>query len=204
MGAAIGLGIDRFSMQGIAAQLGVTTPALYSHVRGRDDVLQLVADHLLGQIELESTGAEDWEGWLRSFGHQVRRHIAGPESEPRVALRQVFGAQLAIGEVGLVRLTEAGFSPADAARALWLVFRIASTAGPAHDASVSAPIAQARRVMGRRKLPVIERAMEDLGAAESLDTFEFDLEVVLQGLRTRVLADAKNRNAKKAPPKKRR
>lgn len=40
--AAIELGLDSFSMQGIAEHLGVTAPALYSHVAGREQVLDLV------------------------------------------------------------------------------------------------------------------------------------------------------------------
>ena len=39
--AAIDLGIDRFSMQAVADRLGVTAPALYSHVTGRDEVVAL-------------------------------------------------------------------------------------------------------------------------------------------------------------------
>ena len=73
--AALDLGLDAFTMQGIAERLGVSTPSLYSHVAGRGEVLELVRAALLARMQAFASDAADWRGWLVDFAAAVRRHL---------------------------------------------------------------------------------------------------------------------------------
>lgn len=189
--AAIDLGLDGFSMQGIAERLGVTPPALYTHVQGRQEVLDLVAADLLGRLDVAVSESADWRGWLREFGQQARRHLSGAAEALRVPLGGPLAAhQLEASERGIQLLVEAGFSPADAGRALWLVFRVAITAGSTDDASVTAPMREARKHIDPRKLPGTLAALDALAASTDLDTFEFDLDAIVRGLEARLRSQA--------------
>lgn len=54
-------GMAGASLRKLAARLGVTAPALYSHVTDREDLLTSVAEHALGQLRdrFESIEADD-------------------------------------------------------------------------------------------------------------------------------------------------
>lgn len=183
MAAAIELGLEAFSMQGIADHLGVTAPALYTHVRGRDEVLDLVAANLLGRLEVPASEGGDWQSWLLEFARQVRQHLAGAGPSLRVDLNEPLATRwLHVSERGLQLMIDAGFGPADAGRALWLVFRVARTAGPPDDVGINAPMAETRRVFDPAELPATHRALDALADPSRLDTFEFDLRAVLAGL----------------------
>ena len=181
--AAIELGIESFSMQGIAEHLGVTPPALYTHVSGRDEVLDLLAADLIARLTVPVSERMDWRTWLLEYGRLVRRHLAGAGLSLQVDLSGPLGAdKLRAAEGGLSLLMRAGFDPADAGLAIWLVFRVALTAGPASDASVTVAMAEAERAFDPSTHPATGRALAAISAAPHVDTFEFDLRVVIAGL----------------------
>ncbi len=175
--AAVALGPDSFSLQGIADHLGVTAPALYTHVSGRDEIAELVAAHLMERVQVPVDESTDWREWLLEFGHQARLHFGDTG-----ALQAELTRNLEVGERGLRLLIDAGFSPADAGRALWLVFRVACSAGSREQASVRTPMTAAREVAQPGSLPAIEDAIEAIGSGSDADTFEFDLRVLVAGL----------------------
>ena len=121
--AAIELGLDAFSMQGIAEHLGVTTPALYSHVGGRDQVLALVSAELLRRMTDVASSADNWRDWLADFAAEVRDHLAPSASALMVDLRgPATTVRLGVGERGLRLLLDAGFTPGQAGLAVWLFY----------------------------------------------------------------------------------
>lgn len=177
-------------MQSIAEHLGVTPPALYTHVRGRDEVLDLVAANLASEMDLTPTRTDDWAAWLTAYARQVRNSLAGAGATLRVDLGGALARhQLQVAEEGLSLLIQAGFSPADAGRILWLVSRLCMTAESAGQSSLNEPISavhdlqQGRQGVGANQLPATSKAIAELRGARNLDTFEFDLAVVIEGLR---------------------
>ncbi len=61
-------GVEALSMRRLTQSLGVTTMALYGHVRNKRDLLDLVADRYLAELELPGNEIP-WEDWLaRLFG----------------------------------------------------------------------------------------------------------------------------------------
>ena len=129
----------------------------------------------------------DWPSWLLEFGRQVRQHLTGAGSSLRVDLSGPLAARwLHVSENGLQLMIDAGFGPGDAGRAMWLVFRVALTAGPKDDAGIGAPMAETRRVFDPGELPATHRALDALADSKHRDTFEFDLRAVLAGLEQRL------------------
>lgn len=179
--AALDIGLDSFSLQAIAERLGVTTPALYSHVRGREEIIELVAADLLERFQVTIDDTTDWRDWLMEFGRQARLLFGLSGQAARIDLAGLLAMRdLQVGEQGVRLLVKAGFSPSEAGMALWIVFRTATTAGQPNAGSLATPMDEARRVARTGDLPAIDQAIEDLKAVP--DTLEFDLRVVIAGL----------------------
>ena len=182
MEAALEMGLDRFTMHAVAAQLGVTPPALYSHVSSREELLGLVAERLFEQIEASLGDERDWRSWLGAFARAVHDELGGSRLSIVAELDAVIAAvKVRVAEHGLGLLAEAGFSPDDAARAMWLVFRTAATAGtpePAiqHQQQLDADL------IGQEEHPNLVRVAAATNHEDMADTFEADLDIVLDGL----------------------
>lgn len=191
--AAVELGLDSFSMQGIADHLGVTAPALYSHVAGREEVLDLVNAALRRRVAAVADPADTWDGWLTAFAHGVRLHLASSVSTVMEDLRvpgppdRVPGPpdRVAMGERGLQLLMAEGLSAAEAAFAVWLVFRVAITAGPEGGSSFAGFLGETGRMLAPRPddpLPATTAVHAALSGPAPPDSFAFDLAVVLAGI----------------------
>jgi AcrR family transcriptional regulator len=184
--AAIRLGLDSFSMQGIAEQLGVTPPALYSHVAGRDEVLALVNAALQARLDEFTSPAIEWRDWLTDFARSVRTHLAPSASTIMLGLaRPEVAGRVELGERGLQLLIDAGLPPTDAAYAVWLVFRVAITAGPEHETVLAGYVSETGDVLAPGSagaLPATAAVHRALSTGLGHDTFPFDLDLVLAGI----------------------
>lgn len=198
--AAIELGLDGFTMQGLAAHLGVSTPSLYTHVAGRDEVLALVGAALRDRVATIDSPAETWRDWLTDFARAVRTHLAPSAATVLVDLASpAMIDRVGIAERGLELLIDDGFTPTEAGQAVWLVFRLAITAGPDDDPSYSGfvrgatPVLAAGRRSRRRADDVLPatQAVHDALADDAHDPFTFDLAVVLDGIEARRPTDRK-------------
>ena len=49
------LGVDQLSMRKVAVRLGVTPMALYNHVRDKEELLELAAEHVREQIRVDES-----------------------------------------------------------------------------------------------------------------------------------------------------
>jgi AcrR family transcriptional regulator len=196
--AAIELGLDGFTMQGLAAHLGVSTPSLYTHVAGRDEGHALVGAVLRERVATIDSPAESWRGWLTDFAVAVRTHLAPSAATVLVDLASpAMIDRVGIAERGLELLIADGFTPTEAGQAVWLVFRLAITAGPDGDPSYSGFVRGATPVLapgrrGSRRAPAdlpATRAVHDALTEDATDPFPFDLAVVLDGIHARRLTD---------------
>lgn len=192
---AIELGLDGFTMSGLAAHLGVSTPALYTHVAGREEVLALVGAVLRERVATIDSPADTWRGWLTDFARAVRTHLAPSAATVLVDLASPgMIDRVGIAERGLELLIADGFSPTEAGQAVWLVFRLAITAGPDGEPGYSGFVRGATPVLaperrtgaGDADLPAtraVHRALVDTERAPHHDDpFAFDLAVVLDGI----------------------
>ncbi len=65
-------GIEGVSMRRIASHLGASPMALYRHVPGKDDLLDLMLDEVFGHIRLPERPSGDWRADLRALAHESR------------------------------------------------------------------------------------------------------------------------------------
>lgn len=110
-------GIAAVSMRSVSRLLGVDAKSLYHHVADKDDLLDAVAEHLLGQLRPPApTG--DLRTDLRALAHEFRRvTLAHPEAASLVLTRQMStAAGLTPVEAVLSILRRAGADPEHAVR----------------------------------------------------------------------------------------
>ncbi len=183
--AAMERGLSSFSLADVAEELGVTTPALYSHVEGRDHILRLAAARVMQQLGPRLDGIDDWQQWLRAWAMGIRRQLGAVGEEVLEAVRTgVDPTSLRVAEHGLDLLTAAGLAPDEAGYALWLVIRTACTGGPAGEAGVADPVRRARAVADQRSSAGLRAAIDAVSEADA--AFGFDLDIILAGLSHRL------------------
>lgn len=64
-------GPDGLSMRRLSARLGSGATSTYRHVASRDDLVELVCDHILSEVRVP-TDARDWREALTAFASSVR------------------------------------------------------------------------------------------------------------------------------------
>lgn len=189
--AAIELGLDAFTMQTVAARLDVSPATLYTHVTGRDEVLELVGAALRTRLRSFASDATTWRAWLTDFALLVREHLAPSASSVLVDLGAPgMSDRVGIAEDGLALLIADGFTPTEAGYAVWLVFRTAITAGTAREPSFAGFVREATPVLGSAAaggaVPATRAVHRALTADHDHDSFAFDLDVVLDGIARRL------------------
>ena len=68
------IGLEAFSMRGLAQQLGVVPMALYKHVGNKDDLLDGMVDIVFDEMAFSAAG-EDWKSALRSRAMTAREAL---------------------------------------------------------------------------------------------------------------------------------
>lgn len=76
------------SMRAVATRLGVAPNALYSHVDGREGLLDAVLDDLLGALPLPAPDADPWSGLTEIMTETHELLLAHPGLVPHFVERQ--------------------------------------------------------------------------------------------------------------------
>jgi TetR/AcrR family transcriptional regulator, tetracycline repressor protein len=110
-------GIAAVSMRSVSRLLGVDAKSLYHHVADKDDLLDAVAEHLLGQLH-PPTPTGDLRTDLRALAYEFRRvTLAHPEAATLVLTRQMSTlAGLTPVDALLSVLRQAGANPEQSVR----------------------------------------------------------------------------------------
>jgi AcrR family transcriptional regulator len=67
-------GIDALSMRRLAAELGAGTMTLYHYVRGKDELLALVTDRVMGELIVpDGEFPEGWRAAMTAIAHRTRQ-----------------------------------------------------------------------------------------------------------------------------------
>src|SRR5689334_12758278 len=66
-------GLEALTMRRLATEIGAGAMSLYRYVSGKTDILDLMADRVLGEIELEPY--EDWRSGLLWLARATREHM---------------------------------------------------------------------------------------------------------------------------------
>ncbi|WP_084962867.1 TetR/AcrR family transcriptional regulator [Thermoactinospora rubra] len=65
-------GLEAATMRRIAAEIGAGAMSLYRYVPSRDDLVMLMADRLMGEIDVEGVPSGDWRADLTRYAYEVR------------------------------------------------------------------------------------------------------------------------------------
>jgi TetR/AcrR family tetracycline transcriptional repressor len=116
-------GAAALTMRALAARLGVVPGALYRHVRGKEQLQDLVLDGVLAEVDCDINDALPWIDQIKELTHRLRKVL---EDHPGVAAllktRDPLGPNsLSLAEAVLRPLHHAGFPHREAGHAFFLI-----------------------------------------------------------------------------------
>src|SRR6201997_825124 len=76
-------GAQALSMRALAARLGVVPGALYRHVRGKEELHDLVLDAVLGEVDCQADSSTPWDAQVAALAHRLRTVL---ENHPGTAV----------------------------------------------------------------------------------------------------------------------
>jgi AcrR family transcriptional regulator len=68
-------GLGAVSMRRIATELGAAAPSLYWYVKSKNELYELMADAIIGEVALPKRPSGDWRHDLRAIGHATRQTL---------------------------------------------------------------------------------------------------------------------------------
>jgi AcrR family transcriptional regulator len=110
--AALAVGLENATIRSVADYLDMSVPGLYYHVRSRDDLLRLAAEHSLGGLQLPKDTGQHWSQWLLAYGSFVHRSLG---EHPEIVTQLLLGNRNALRHAEHIErvlevLTARGFS----------------------------------------------------------------------------------------------
>ncbi|MFO0616602.1 MAG: TetR family transcriptional regulator [Polyangiaceae bacterium] len=178
------VGVDGLTMRGLGARLDVEAMALYHHFPSKGDLLDAVAEHLMGELRMPRSGApmdRIREGLRRYRGLAVKH----PRAFALVTTRRLSTPRsLAVLEQILAPFADAGFDAKMSARLFRLGGYFAGGAGHAEIASRAAqpdptPI-RLELAEPPPELPNVARVAPHLRLSKLDDLFEFGLDQIMR------------------------
>jgi AcrR family transcriptional regulator len=185
-------GIESISMRRLAQELGVEAMSLYTHVRNKDDLLDGMADAVIGKIPRSADGG-DWKASLRQMVLAARSIVLTHPWAPRLIAAQTTPGPATLGYINTVLglLREGGFTIAQAhhavhilgSRALGFTQDLFDDSGdlePETAANLASEIGAALPYVAEMALAVTRGGA--LGRCDDDVEFEFALDFILDGL----------------------
>lgn len=175
-------GLSGLSMRKLGAELGVEAMSLYHYVANKDDLLDAVADHLYGEIDLPTDiDDSEWEQairiGLRSFRQVLLDHAAALEL---FASRQVRSARsLGVLHWAHERFVAVGLPIEDAHMALH--YAVSFVMGHAANNRADHPLAE----LDDSVTPDMQAYFAEVDRITIDEMFDAGLELVVAGLRAR-------------------
>jgi AcrR family transcriptional regulator len=178
------------TMRRVADELGTGAASLYRHIDGREDLLALVVDHVVGAVPPAEPPPGHWRTNLEWMARRFRAHLLAQQAfVPLITSAQLLGPNSMRGrEAVLSLLIAAGFRPEDAVRTqLTLQHFVISTVAAEVRAEARTPD-ECRHVRDlfagldpERYRTVVAHA-DVLAAHRTEDEFEFGLQAILDGV----------------------
>ena len=113
-------GLDALTIRKLATELGVTPMALYWHFRGKEELLDGIAERLWGEVDLTVDRDAPWTEQIRALLESLLKVLRAHPTAPGVLLHSEKTSTEAARnatELTLDILRTAGFSPEDASMA---------------------------------------------------------------------------------------
>jgi AcrR family transcriptional regulator len=117
-------GAQALSMRALAARLGVVPGALYRHVRGKEQLYDLILDAVLGEVDCQTDPAAPWAARVTTLAGRLRAVLENhPGTAALLKTRDPLSpTSLELAEAFLAPLLAAGLPGREAALAFRLVY----------------------------------------------------------------------------------
>ncbi|HEX9377722.1 MAG TPA: TetR/AcrR family transcriptional regulator C-terminal domain-containing protein [Actinomycetota bacterium] len=189
-------GLDAVTMRRVGRDLGCEAMSLYNHVRDKEDILDGISEEVLREFRVPR--ADHWMEAARLTAREFRRLLLAHPSVMRLLTERekpfTNADSLQVYEYTLDLFRSAGLSPADAAQAFhafgsYILGSVAMELGLMVGGPGDEEHAQSHQEMARlvasADLPRLTEAMPYLMNCDLDMQFDFGLELLIEGLRTR-------------------
>lgn len=181
-------GLDALSMRSLAERVGIPTMTLYGYFRSKDELLDAIVDHAVGDEPFETRGG-DWQEELKAVVHAARRGLLAHPSlvELRVRRPVLRPEALRFAETLLRILRGAGFEVKEAALGFRLVFTYTlgfAALSPAGSTAADRGAARAAlAALPADAYPALSEARDETSLAMGgEEAFAFGLDRIVDGL----------------------
>lgn len=82
-------GLEGISMRRVAERLGTGPASLYQHVANKDDLLEQLLDHVIGEIELPAPDPRDWQTPIKQLLRATRATLSAHRDVAYVTLGRI-------------------------------------------------------------------------------------------------------------------
>jgi AcrR family transcriptional regulator len=187
-------GAQSLSMRALAARLGVVPGALYRHVRGKEQLHDLILDAVLGEVDCRADPATPWTTQVAALARRLRAVL---ETHPGIAALlktrdPLSPTSLDLAEAFLAPLLAAGLSGREAALAFRVVydytlgFALADPTSPAeqrlHDTATTEQLHAFFRSLPASRFPALTAHGAHAWDGDRDQRFAAGLEILLRGL----------------------
>ncbi|MGC5011820.1 TetR/AcrR family transcriptional regulator [Streptosporangium sp. DT93] len=179
-------GLAALSMRAVAAELGMSTMALYRYVDDRQELEGLVVELVLGGVDLSPPPGTSWRERVAVLVGRVRDHVgAHPGVVPlTMTHRHRSAGILRWSEAVLGVLAEAGVDgPARVVALRGLLSYVVGAIQLDHLASLSGPGTAALAGLPREEFPYMAETAAHARLVDADEEFRGGLDLVLRGIR---------------------
>src|SRR5262245_7481174 len=83
-------GLDAVTIRRVAQELGTSGTALYTSVRDKDELVDLLLDRVIGEVDVSAIPTNlPWQEQVRAIGREMRRVFASHRDVARATLARV-------------------------------------------------------------------------------------------------------------------
>jgi len=187
-------GAQALTMRALAARLGVVPGALYRHVRGKEQLHDLVLDAVLGEVDRHVGPAAPWAAQIAALAGRLRAVLENhPGTAALLKTRDPLSPRsLDLAEAFLAPLLAAGLPGPEAARAFRLIydytlgFALADPTSPAeqrvHDTATRNQLHAFFRALPPDRFPALSAHGPQAWDGDRDQRFTAGLETLLRGI----------------------
>jgi AcrR family transcriptional regulator len=186
-------GLEALSMRRLAQELGVQASGLYTYVSGKAELLQLMLDHVAGEVHVPDPDPARWQEQVKEVARAIHAAFAAHRDLAGAALANIPTGPntLVVVERFLALLRGGGLSAKVAGLAADLLPQYVTIAAYERslfeqrmttDPEYFERLAAYYRALPADRFPVLASMVGELMSDEDDERFEFGLDVLVRGL----------------------